>query len=100
MPKGTRTQNDSKLSKNPTASYKQPYSINALCVMHALLTPFPAEKEKKWRTAQRKTSLSVLSNPLFTLRQHEHDQALFLLTCIEKERVDWDTGKAQKRVNV
>ena len=31
---------------------------------------FLQKKEMEWRTAQRKTSLSVLSNPISMLRQH------------------------------
>ena len=55
--------------------------------------------EREWRTAQRKTSLSVLSNPILALRQHEHEQALSFLSCEERRRVDWGTGKATQRVN-
>ena len=68
--------------------------------MHALLTLFPAEEGREWRaTAQRKTNLSVLSNPIVALRQHEHEQALSFLTCEEKRRMDWGPGKAPQRVN-
>ena len=68
--------------------------------MHALLTFFPAEEGREWRaTAQRKTCLSVLSNPILALRQHEQEQALSFLTSGEKRRVDGGTGKEPQRVN-
>ena len=57
------------------------------------------KEEREWRTAQRKTSLSGLRNPILTLRQHEHEQALSFLTHEEKRRLDWGTGKATQRVN-
>ena len=64
--------------------------------MHAILTLFPAkEGRERGATAQRKTSVSVLSKP----REQEHEQALSFLTCEEKRRVDWGTGKAPQRVN-
>ena len=63
------------------------------------LSCFLQKEEREWRTAQRKTSLSVLSNPILALWQHEHEQALSLLTCEEKTRVNWGTGKATQRVN-
>ena len=65
----------------------------------AFLPCFLQKKEREWRTAQRKTSLSVLSNPILTLRQHKHEQPLSFLTSEEKRRVDWGTGKATQRVN-
>ena len=67
------------------------------CMLFGLC--FLQGKEKEWRSAQRKTSLSVLSNPGLALRQHEHEQALSFLTCEERTRVDWGTGKATHRVN-
>ena len=42
------------------------------------------KKEREWRTAQRKTSLSILSNPILALLQQEHEQALSYLTCEER----------------
>ena len=63
------------------------------------LSCFLQKEEREWRTAQRKTSLSVLSNPILALRQHEHEQALSFLTCEERRRVNWGTGKATQRVN-
>ena len=45
------------------------------------------------------TNLSVLSNPTLVLRQNKHEQALFFLTCEEKTRVNWGTGKAPQCVN-
>ena len=63
------------------------------------LSCFPQKAEREWRTAERKTSLSVLSNPTLALRQHEHEQALSFLTCEERKRVNWGTGKAKQRVN-
>ena len=53
--------------------------------------------EREWGTAQRKTSLSVSGNPVLTLWQHEHEQALSFLTCGEKG--GW-TGAQGKRHNV
>ena len=53
----------------------------------------------EWRTAQRKTSPSVLNNPILTLRHYKHEQALSFLTCEEKRRVDWGTQKATQRVD-
>ena len=51
---------------------------------------FLQNEEREWSTAHRKTSLSVLSNPILALRQHEDEdeQALAFLTCEEKTRVD------------
>ena len=70
------------------------------CVSCTLsLSCFLQKEEREWRTAQRKTSLSVLSNPTLALRQHEHEQALSFLTCEERTRVNWGTGKATQRVN-
>ena len=63
------------------------------------LSCFLQKEEREWRTAQRKTSLSFLSNPILALRQHEHEQAPSFLTCEERTRVDWGTGKATQRVN-
>ena len=63
------------------------------------LSCFLQNKEMEWRTAQRKTSLSIFSNPILTLRQQEHKQALSFLSFEEKRRVDWGTGKATQRVN-
>ena len=60
---------------------------------------FLQKEEREWRTAQRKTSLSVLSNPILTLRQHKHEQALSFVTCEEKRRVDWGRGKATEPVS-
>ena len=61
---------------------------------------FVQKKEREWRaTAQRKTSLSILSNAILALRQHEHEQALFFLTFEEKRRVDGYSGEAPQRVN-
>ena len=48
-------------------------------------------------TAQNKPKR--LKQPYFTLRQHKHEQALSFLTCEERTRVDWDTGKATQLVN-
>ena len=70
------------------------------CVSCTLpLSCFLQKEERKWRTAQRKTSLSVLSNPTLALRQHKHEQALSFLTCEERTRVNWGTGRAPQRVN-
>ena len=63
------------------------------------LSFFLQKEEREWRTAQRKTSLSVLSNHILALRQHEHEQALSFLTCEERGRVDSGTGKATQGVN-
>ena len=63
------------------------------------LSCFLQKEERERRTAQRKTSLSVLSNPILALRQHEHEQALSFLICEERIRVNWGTGKATQRVN-
>ena len=63
------------------------------------LSCFLQKEEKEWRTAQRKTSLSVLSNPTLALRQHKHEQALAFLTCEERRRVNWGTRKVPQRVN-
>ena len=63
------------------------------------LSCFLQKAEREWRTAQRKISLSILSNPTLALRQHEQEQALSLLTCEERTRVNWGTGKAKQRVN-
>ena len=63
------------------------------------LSSFLQKEEREWRTAQRKTSLSVLSNPTLALRQHKHKHALSFLTCQERTRVNWGTGKAPQRVN-
>ena len=60
---------------------------------------FLQKKVKEWRTAKRKTSLSILSNPILTLQEHTHEQALSFLTCEEKRRVDWGTEKATERLN-
>ena len=57
------------------------------------------KEEREWRAAQRKTSLSVLRNHILALRQHEHKQALSFLTCEERARVNWATGKATRGVN-
>ena len=57
------------------------------------------KEEREWRTAERKTSLSILSNPILALRPHEHEQAISFLTCEERTRVNWGTGKATQRVN-
>ena len=54
---------------------------------------FLQKEEREWRTAQRKKSLSILSNPTLTPRQHEHEQALSFLTCEERTRVDGAQGK-------
>ena len=62
------------------------------------LSRFLQKEEREWRTAQRKTGLSVLSNPTLALRQHKHEQALSFLTCEERTRVNWGTGKAPQRV--
>ena len=50
------------------------------------LSCFLHKEEREWRTAQRKTSLSVLSNPILALRQHEHEQALSFLGCEEGDK--------------
>ena len=63
------------------------------------LSSFLQKAEREWRTAQRKTSLSVLSNPTLALRLHKHEQALPFLTCEERTRVNWGTGEAPQRVN-
>ena len=63
------------------------------------LSCFLQKAEREWRTAQRKTSLSVLSNPTLALRLHKHEQALSFLTCEERRRVNWGTGKVPQRVN-
>ena len=63
------------------------------------LSCFLQKEEREWRTAQRKTSLSVLINSTLALRQHKHEQALSFLTCEERTRVNWGTGKAPQRVN-
>ena len=63
------------------------------------LSCFLQKENRDWRTAQRKTSPSVLSNPILALRQHEHEQALSFLTCEERTRVNWGTGKATQHVN-
>ena len=60
---------------------------------------FLQKAEGEWRTAQRKKSLSVLSNPTLALRQHKHKEALSFLTCEERTRVNWGTGKAPQRVD-
>ena len=60
---------------------------------------FLQKEEREWRTAQRKTSLFVLSNPTLVLRQHKHEQALSFFTCEERTRVNWGTGKVPQRVN-
>ena len=52
------------------------------------LSCFLQKEEREWRTAQRKTSLSVLSNPILALRQQEDEQALSSPTCEEGIRVD------------
>ena len=70
------------------------------CVSSMLsLSCFLQKEDREWRTAQRKTSLSVLSNHILALRQHEHEQALSFLTCEERTRVNWGTGKETQRVN-
>ena len=100
MPKGTRTQNDPKLFNNPTRVINSPNRlIHCVSCMH-FLRCFLQKKDREWRTAQPEASLSVLSNRILTLRQHEHEQALSFLTCEGKRRGDWDTGKAPQRVNV
>ena len=68
--------------------------------MRALPTLFFLLKKERERQAiaQRKTSLSVLSNPILALRQHKHEQALSFLTCEEKGSVDGCSGKAPQRV--
>ena len=63
------------------------------------LSRFLQKEEKEWRTAQRKTSVSVLNNPTLALRQQKHEQALSFLTCEERTRVNWGTGKAPQRVS-
>ena len=63
------------------------------------LSCFLQKEEREWRTAQRKTSLRILSNPTLELRQHRHEQALSFLTCEERTRVNRGTGKAPRRVN-
>ena len=60
---------------------------------------FLQKEEREWRTAQRKTSLSVLTNPILALWQHEHEPTLSFLTCEERTRVKRGTGKATQRVN-
>ena len=61
---------------------------------------FLQEKEREWRaSAQHKTSLSVLDNPILALRRGRHEQALSFLSCEEKRRVNGCTGKAPRRVN-
>ena len=62
------------------------------------LSCFLQKPEREWRTAQRKTSLSVLSNPTLALRLRKQEQALSFLTCEERPRVNWGTGKAPQRV--
>ena len=63
------------------------------CVSCTLpLSCFLQKEERKSCTAQRKTSLSVLSNPTLALRQHKHEQALCFLTCEEGTRVNPGTG--------
>ena len=63
------------------------------------LSCFLQKEGREWRTAQRKTSLIVLSNPISALQQHEHEQALSFHTCEERTMVNWGTGKATQRVN-
>ena len=63
------------------------------------LSCFLQKAGREWRTAQRKTSLSVLSNPTLALRQQKHEQALSFLTREERTRVNWGTGKPPQRVN-
>ena len=67
------------------------------CTLFLLLSL--QKEEREWRNAQRKTSLSVLSNPFLALRQHEQEQALSFLTCEENTRVDQGKGKVTQRVN-
>ena len=62
------------------------------------LSCFLQKKEIEWRTAQSKTSLSVLDNHIFTVRQHKHEQALSFVTCEEKRKVDSGTVKTTQRV--
>ena len=70
------------------------------CVSCTLpLSCFLQKEGRKSRTAQRKTSVSVLSNPTLAQRLHKHEQALPFLTCEERTRVNWGTGKAPQRVN-
>ena len=70
------------------------------CVSWMLtLSCFLQKEEREWRTTQRKTSLSVLSNPILALQQQEYEQALSYLTCEEGARVKWGTGKGTQRVN-
>ena len=63
------------------------------------LSGFLQKEEREWRTAQRKTSLSALSNPTLALRQHKHEQALSFPICEDRTRVIWGTAKAPQRVN-
>ena len=63
------------------------------------LSCFLQKEERQWRTARRITSLSVLSNPISALRQHEHEQTLSFLTCEEGTRVNLGTWKATQLVN-
>ena len=59
------------------------------CVSCTLfLLCFLQKEEREGRTAQCKTNLSVLSNPILALRQQGHEQALSFQTCEEKTRVD------------
>ena len=99
MPRKTRAQNNPTRLNKPTADYNHPKQLMHCVSCMLSLSCFLQKEEREWRTAQRKTSLSVLSNPILALRQHEHEQALSFLTCEERTRVNGGTGKATQRVN-
>ena len=66
MPKMTRVQHNPKRLNNPTANYKQPYSINALCVMHAFLVLFLAERGEKVAHCTAQNKPKRFKQPVFS----------------------------------
>ena len=99
MPRKTPAQNNPTRLTNLRRIRNHPKRLMHCVSCMLPLFFFLQEAEREWRTAQRKTSLSVLSNPTLALRQHKHEQALSFLTCEERTRVSWGTGKAPQRVN-
>ena len=95
----TRAQNNPTRLNQPTAIENHPKRLMHCVSCMLPLSCFLQKAEREWRTAQRKTSLGVLSNPTLALRQHKHEQALSFLTCEERTRVNWGTGNAPQRVN-
>ena len=73
--------------------------MNALCVMHAFLVLFPAERGERVAHCTAQNKPKRFKQPYFSATTTRTRATTFFFTCEERTRVNWGTGKATERAN-